>query len=188
MKSNQKVKLIKTFTVKRQVEQEYTVKRIVTKDVEVDPLDLSSDEINELDAVHARALAIAFKYLLLNQAKDVQSYIDTSKPKTIVATSENNSSPEEVKDDNSYPHSGHAFNYKSEDASSKYHNVCMDKRTSKFTASPSHNGTAQHLGAFDNELKAAFAVDEFLDSINDTKRIRNYNEFPEVLKYKQSQA
>lgn len=62
---------------------------------------------------------------------------------------------------------------------SKYHNVCWDKRLKKWIASVTMNGGINHLGSYDDEVYAAAVVDQFLDASDDTKRPRNYKEFDE---------
>jgi len=64
---------------------------------------------------------------------------------------------------------------------SKYHNVSMrkDKRlkhpTWSYVASIKINSKRHYIGVFKNEIEAAKAVDNFLDSINDTIRQRNFS-------------
>lgn len=63
---------------------------------------------------------------------------------------------------------------------SKYRNVStkIDKRnkvqTPYYVASVKINSKRHYIGTFKDEIEAAKAVDTYLDSINDTTRIRNF--------------
>ncbi len=45
-----------------------------------------------------------------------------------------------------------------------------------------------NTGYFKSEMEAAIAVDEQLDFLQDEKRPRNYNKFPEVMEYRNNRA
>ncbi len=63
---------------------------------------------------------------------------------------------------------------------SKYHYVYFYKATQKWRASLHAKGHGYFCVEFEDEARAAFEVDVYLDSINDTKRPRNRDEFPEI--------
>ncbi len=99
------------------------------------------------------------------------------------ALTHTNAHPEPVKPLKSHPHVGydHKLGIK-KGRTSKYHYV--DFSQGKFRGTITINKKAHYLGRFVNERDAALAVDTFLNSINDTKRPRNKDAFPELLTHR----
>ena len=64
---------------------------------------------------------------------------------------------------------------------SKYHYVHFNSKLAKWKGALKIDGVSKYFGDFDDEREAALAVDNFLNSISDTKRPRNYIEFPEIV-------
>lgn len=65
---------------------------------------------------------------------------------------------------------------------SRYHYVNFDRKKDRYKGSTSFGGKTIHIGTFKDEIECALMVDIFLDSTEDDGgRLRNRNDFPEVM-------
>ncbi len=63
-----------------------------------------------------------------------------------------------------------------------YHYVWRIFNTNQWTAGFTDKRHKTMVGVYSNEQDTAFAIDAYLDEINDDKRPRNRDEFPEIMK------
>ncbi len=187
MKEEKKPKKIQKIKITRKVEKTVTYKKIIDKEVEVEPRELSEDEIYSLDAKYAQAMAVFYKRKY-EEAMDLNSEILNTCKHTVITTKTepqqatqdikiektDNVSPEQNKAVVSHPRNDIGIGSK-KGISSKYHYVYYDRTNTCWKS-------CFESTRYKTEIEAALAADEWVKN-NDNKKKRpfNRNEFKEVM-------
>ncbi len=156
----------------------------VLRPVEVDLADLTKADLEIIDKEQLLVITLGLIELLKHQ-RDTKA---TPEAQTVLKTAPTppNASPEPTVEHKAGHEGNIGFKY---GTTSKFHYVSFNKhvKVNPWCASIKINGKNQ-AKYFETEIEAAVAVDDQLDFLQDKKRPRNYNKFPEVMTYRNNRA
>ena len=172
----------------------FLIKR--TSKVEIGLLDISAKDIDSMNPPKLKLYANALRIFIKNQQLEKPAVVEqphiiieglpiiikhspSIKPEEPVVGMSSTGSKIPTK--STIPHVDNAaYVGKKKGKTSKYHYVHFSTKDSCWKSAMKINGISKFIGMFDDEREAGYEVDKFLDSINDTNRPRNRDEFQEI--------